>query len=108
MPAYFSCPNLLTNKKTSGLKANFGSGVTLLIDQYALRHKTGYIKIEDGKVGYVYPIRACQVCIRTAQGEKDQQVQWEEGFRYSLYGSLIFKPANQPIEYVMFTFRKKE
>lgn len=97
----------LTNE-TLGLKAFFGPNVMLRIDQYTIRHKAGYIKIEDGKVGYIYPVRPSQVYIRTAPGEKDRLVQWRDNFRYCLQGSLIFKPAEGPIDYVMFTFEKGE
>ncbi|SPJ72376.1 uncharacterized protein FTOL_02104 [Fusarium torulosum] len=97
----------LTNE-TFGLKQFFGIQAKLRIDQYTLRHKAGYIKIEDGQVAYIYPIRASQVRIRTAPGEEDQYVQWRVEYRYCLQGSLIFEPAQEQADYVMFLFQKIE
>jgi hypothetical protein len=64
--------------------------------------------VDNGKVTYLYPIRSSNVYIRLGRGEEDQLVQWKEGFRYCMTGGVLFKPVDDPIEYVMFTFRKKE
>ncbi|RKK19450.1 hypothetical protein BFJ66_g13047 [Fusarium oxysporum f. sp. cepae] len=104
-----TCEELNTLKEeTKLLETFFGTQVVLIIDQYALRHKAGYIKVDNGKVAYLYPIRSSNVYIRLGRGEEDQLVQWKEGFRYCMTGGVLFKPVDDPIEYVMFTFRKKE
>jgi hypothetical protein len=94
----------LTNE-APGLKQFFGQA-KVRIDQYTLRHKAGYIKIEDGQVAYIYPIRESQVRIRTAPGEEDQSIVWRVGYRYCLQGSLLWKPAQEEADYVMFLFEK--
>lgn len=111
---FASCPEMGLLKdetkktETPVLRAIFGSDMVLLIEQYALRHKTGYIKIEDEKLGCLYPIRDCLVYIRTSQHEKENALQWKEGVCYRLHGSLMFRPVDEPIGYIIFAFRKKE
>lgn len=79
-------------------------GPDMRLDKFPFYHVSGLLKISEGEIGNAIPIK----CQRMGIGLDHMQlekVSWPKDVAYRLYGPIMITPIDEPIEYVLFTWR---